>query len=332
MKTTRRDFLAAMGTAAAAAALPRTPAAARSREPARPPQSASKSLFLVAALTPCDRNMQFDEALYKDMMAYFKDQGADGVLVQGTTGEFPSFSVAERKRIMEVALKNKNGLSMIVSTGTPNFPETIELSNHAAGQGADGLLIIPPFYYKHPSAPELTAYYSMIFEQVNIPINLYHFPSMSGVPVTMDLLHSLEHFPNLAGIKDSNGDPAEYQEFIKEFPKLNMRTGTANNLKAALEAGMGAMLTEGNVYTRQVAAIFAAHRQGKDLGEPLAKLDAAKQFMRGVGAGYGAMKYSLMQLMGVKSESCYCRPPMLDASEDQKAQIKQRIGELTRMA
>ncbi|HEV2387900.1 MAG TPA: dihydrodipicolinate synthase family protein [Candidatus Acidoferrales bacterium] len=332
MKTTRRNFLAAMGTAVAAAGLPRVAATAMTPAPARPARDMRKAIFLVAAVTPCDRNMNFDEAVYKDILAYFKDQGADGVLVQGSTGEFPSFSVAERKRIMEVALKNKNGLSMIVSSGTPNFPETVELSNHAAEHGADGLLIIPPFYYKHPSEAELTTYYSLIFERVSIPINLYHFPSMSGVAVSPGLLHSLERFPNLAGIKDSNGDAAEYQVYVKEFPKLNMRTGTANNLKAALEAGMGAMLTEGNVYTRQVAAIFTAARQGKDLDEPLAKLDAAKQLMRGAGGGYGAMKYTLMQLMGVKSESCYCRPPMLDATEDQKAQIKQRIGELTRMA
>jgi 4-hydroxy-tetrahydrodipicolinate synthase len=158
--------------------------------------------------------------------------------------------VPERKKIAETALKNRNGMNIIICSGTPNFPETIELSQHAASNGADGLLIIPPFYYKQPPLEGLIRYYSLIFEQVSIPINLYHYPRMSEVPVSPDLLHALEKYPNLAGIKDSNADPAEYQQFVKDFPKLNMRTGTGNNLKAALESGMGAILAEGNLFTR----------------------------------------------------------------------------------
>ena len=80
----------------------------------------------------------------------------------------------------------------------------------------------------------MTKYFSLIFDQVKIPINLYHIPGTSAVPITRRLLHSLEHYPNLAGIKDSNGDVPEYEMYLKEFPKLNMRTGTGNNLKSAL--------------------------------------------------------------------------------------------------
>src|SRR4029077_7257768 len=107
-----------------------------------------KGLFWVAVSTPCDKNLNFDPELYKDLLAYLKSQGADGVVVLGTTGEFPSFSFAERKKIAETAFKNRSGLNIIVSSGTSNFPETIELSKHAEENGADGLLIVPPFYYK----------------------------------------------------------------------------------------------------------------------------------------------------------------------------------------
>ena len=64
-------------------------------------------LFWVAASTPCDKDLKFDPELYKDLLAYLKGQGADGVVVLGTTGEFPSFSFAERKKIAETALKNQ---------------------------------------------------------------------------------------------------------------------------------------------------------------------------------------------------------------------------------
>src|SRR4029077_21209883 len=107
-----------------------------------------KMLFWVAVSTPCDKNLNFDPELYKDLLAYLKSQGADGVVGLGTTGEFPSFSFAERKKVAEAALKNRNGLNIIVGAGTSNFPETIELSKHAEEHGADGLLIVPPFYYK----------------------------------------------------------------------------------------------------------------------------------------------------------------------------------------
>jgi 4-hydroxy-tetrahydrodipicolinate synthase len=292
--------------------------------------SNGKCLFWVAAATPCDKNLKFDDGIYKEMMAYFKDNGADGVVVLGTTGEYPSFSVVERKKIAETALKHRNGLNIIVSPGTPNFPETIELSQHAAANGADGLLIIPPFYYKQPPLEGLTKYYSLIFEQVSIPINLYHIPRTSGVPITIELLHSLEKYSNLAGIKDSNGDAPEYERFVKEFPKLNMRTGTGNNLKHALDNGMGAILMEGNLFTKQVAAVFEAKRAGKDIAEPLARLAQAQQLLRPAGVNsYGPMKYALSLLMGTRQT--YQRPPNPDVTEEQKQKIKDALQQMKQL-
>jgi 4-hydroxy-tetrahydrodipicolinate synthase len=275
--------------------------------------------------------LKFDDGIYKEMMAYFKENGADGIVVLGTTGEYPSFSVAERKKIAETALKHRNGLNIIVSPGTPNFPETIELSQHAAANGADGLLIIPPFYYKQPPLEGLTKYYSLIFEQVTIPINLYHIPRTSGVPITNELLHSLEKYPNLAGIKDSNGDVPEYESYVKEFPNLNMRTGTGNNLKRALETGMGAILAEGNLFTRQVASVFAAKRAGKDVVEPLSRLAQSQQLLRPAGVNsYGAMKYALSLLMGTRQT--YQRPPNPDVTDEQKQKIKDALQQMKQLA
>jgi len=323
METTRRAFVGAMGAA--------TAVAAASRGAKSPTASTDKVLFWVAAATPCDKNLKFDEGVYKDMMAYFKENGADGVVVLGTTGEYPSFAMAERKKVAEVALKHRNGLNIIVSPGTPNFVETTELSVHAAANGADGLLIIPPFYYKNPKVEGLTKYYSLIFDQVKIPINLYHIPGTSAVPITPELLHSLEHYPNLAGIKDSTGNADGYASFVKEFPKLNMRSGTGNNLKTALQNGMGAILAEGNLFTKQVAAVFAAHRQGKDIDAPLAKLRDAQQLLRSAGVGsYGPMKYALSLLMGTRQT--YQRPPHLDVTDEQKALIKTKVEELKQLA
>jgi 4-hydroxy-tetrahydrodipicolinate synthase len=334
MQSTRRKFLRSAGaTAAIGAMAPISIEALDSagRSPAVSSASGEKVLFWVAASTPCDKNLTFDEGLYKDLLAYLKGNGADGVVVLGTTGEYPSFSVAERKKIAEAAFKHRNGLNIIVCSGTSNFPETIELSQHAADNGANSLLIVPPFYYKHPRLDGLTKYYSLIFEQVKIPINLYHIPFASGVPVSLELLHNLEKYPNLAGIKDSVDNAPEYERFVQEFPKLNMRTGTTENLKYALDHGMGAILAEGNNFCKEIAAVFAAKRAGKDINEPIAKLEAAMKLLRAGGVDeYGPMKYALSLQMGTRQ--FYQRPPNSDVTEEQKAKIKQALGQIKLMA
>src|SRR5215469_794082 len=334
MRTTRRNFLETAGATAAfgvirGSKIPDAPASTRRGANAHPANT-DKVLFWVAASTPCDKNLRFDEELYKDLLAYLKSNGADGVVVLGTTGEFPSFSVAERKRIAETAFKHRNGLNIIVSSGTANFPETLELSQHAEANGADALLVVPPFYYKHPRLDGLVRYFSMLFEQVKIPINLYHIPFATGVPISHDLLHAMEKYPNLAGIKDSESNPKIYHDFVAEFPKLNMRTGTTENLRYALEHDMGAILAEGNNFTKQIAAVFAAKRAGKDLTESIGKLEAALQLLREGGVDeYGPMKYALSLQMGTRQ--FYQRPPNSDVTDEQKAKIKEALDQIKQM-
>jgi 4-hydroxy-tetrahydrodipicolinate synthase len=337
MQTTRRTFL---GSVAATAALGVVGGAKVSSvaaeegtsapEPRPVPPAAEKVLFWVAASTPCDKSLKFDEELYKDVLAHLKANGADGVVVLGTTGEFPSFSVAERKKIAETAFKHRNGLNIIVSPGTANFPETLELSQHAEANGADGLLVVPPFYYKHPKPEGLVRYFDMLFEKVKIPINLYHIPFATGVPISHELMHAMEKYPNLAGIKDSESDPKVYQNFVAEFPKLNMRTGTTENLRYALDHGMGAILAEGNNFTKQIAAVFAAKRSGKDIGGPIEKLEAEMKLLRAGGVDeYGPMKYALSLQMGTRQ--FYQRPPNGDVTDEQKKKIKEALDQIKQM-
>lgn len=335
MQTTRRTFLGGVGAAAAlgvtaSVKIPEV-SVAEPRTVNTPAATTEKVLFWVAASTPCDKNLKFDEELYKDLLAYLKANGADGVVVLGTTGEFPSFSTVERKKIAETAFKHRNGLNIIVSSGTANFPETLELSQHAEANGADGLLVVPPFYYKHPHLDGLVKYFSMLFENVKIPINLYHIPFATGVPISHELLHAMEKYPNLTGIKDSVSDPEVYQKFVAEFPKLNMRTGTTENLKHALDHDMGAILAEGNNFTKEIAAVFSAKRAGKDIGAPIAKLDAALKLLREGGVDeYGPMKYALSLQMGTRQ--FYQRPPNSDVTEEQKKKIKQALDQIKQMS
>lgn len=321
MDPTRRTFLGAVSAAASAAAASR---AAKSTMAVK-----SNPKFYVAAVSPCDSKGRFDDGLYKDMMPFFKERGADGVVVMGTTGEFPSFSVAERKKAAETALKHRSGLEMIIQVGTPNLPETLDLLAHATANGADQVLCIPPFYFKNPSLEGLVHHYSQIMEAARIPVNLYHIPGTSAVPISHELLHALEKYPMLAGIKDSTGNADGYAAFCKEFPKLNMMSGTDNNIPTALKNGNGAILMGGNIFTKQSAAVFTAFRQGKDVTDAMAKLREANQLLRGAGGGgVPAIKYAL-GVMGLRES--YVRPPYVDLTAEQKAQLKPKVQQLMQM-
>jgi 4-hydroxy-tetrahydrodipicolinate synthase len=323
METTRRDAL--IGGAAVATMMA---AASGVQAQARP---FPKVIFSMAAVTPCDRNGRFDPAMYKDVLQYFESQGAEGVVVLGTTGEFPSFSRAERRIIMETAGKNKGKLEILNNPGTPNLPETVELAKHAVDNGADGFLIIPPFYYNNPPTEGLIKYYSGIFDEVHKPIHLYHIPGTSEAPISHDLLRALKaKYPNVAGIKDSTGNAEGYSAFCKAFPDLNMRTGTSSNLETAFENGMGGILADGNLFTRKCADIYAAYRAGQDWKVPLKKLRDAQAVMRAGGTGgYGPMKYALSQIMGVPQ--FYQRAPQPDVTEAQKTTIRAALAQLKTM-
>jgi dihydrodipicolinate synthase/N-acetylneuraminate lyase len=106
-----------------------------------------------------------------------------------------------------------------------------------------------------------------------------------------------------------------------------MMTGTDNNLPAALKAGMGAILASGNVLTKQVAAVFAAHRQGKDIAWPFAKLSEASQLVLGA-RGAPGIKYALGEL-GLRES--FVRPPQVDLTAEQKAQLKPQLAELAQL-
>ena len=169
----------------------------------------------------------------------------------------------------------------------------------------------------------------MLFDKVSIPINLYHIPGTSEVPISIPLLRNLMGYPNLAGIKDSTGNKEGYAEFVREFPELNMRTGTGSNLEHALDHGMGAILAEGNVFTRLCADVFAAYRAGRDYHAPLERMRAAERMMRQAGTGiddYGSMKYAVGLEMG--RPQTFQRPPNPDITDAQKQAIRETLARI----
>ena len=142
---------------------------------------------------------------------YLLDHGCDGLNVLGTTGEATSFSLEERKRVMSAY--KQAGLPMarlMVGTGAAAMADAVALTRHAAELGFAGALVLPPFYYKGVPDDGLVAYIDTLVKAAPIPIYLYHFPAMSGIPWHVALIgRLLEKFPGrIIGLKDSSGDMA----------------------------------------------------------------------------------------------------------------------------
>jgi 4-hydroxy-tetrahydrodipicolinate synthase len=278
--------------------------------------------FIVAAATMLDRNGHFDDAMNKDYLAHIAEGGADGALALGTTGEFSSFSVKERKQILESFMRHKGKLLILCQITTPNLPETLDLLEHAAAAHADFALALPPFYYKTPSLDGVAAFYEPVLKAARLPVLLYNIPQNSGVPITAELLRRLSKYERLYGMKDSFSKAEQLVAFIREFPKLKILTGVPQNITADLEAGGGGALTgNGSVFLRETRAVFDAWSKGGDTQAAQQRLNQAGAVLGGY-EGIPATKYAL-SLMGLRDSAV--RPPFTELSADQKKELAERM-------
>ena len=176
----------------------------------------SKTLsgVIAAVATPITEDGSPDLARAVKLARYLLDNGCDGLNVLGTTGEATSFSLDERKSVMDAYKANGLPLErLMVGTGAAAVADAVALTSHAAALDFAGALVLPPFYYKGVPDDGLFAYIETLVKataQQPIPIYLYHFPAMSGLPWHVALIKRLlEAFPGrIVGLKDSSGDMA----------------------------------------------------------------------------------------------------------------------------
>ena len=176
----------------------------------------SKTLsgVIAAIATPVEESGAPDLKRAVNLARYLLDNGCDGLNVLGTTGEATSFSLDERKAVMDAYKANRLPLHrLMVGTGAAAVSDAVALTRHAAELGFAGALVLPPFYYKGVPDDGLVAYVDTLVkatERKPIPMYLYHFPAMSGLPWHVALIKRLlESFPTrIVGLKDSSGDMA----------------------------------------------------------------------------------------------------------------------------
>ena len=203
---------------------------------------------IVALITPFKNNV-LDQDKYASLIHYHIKNGTKGVVPAGTTGESPTLDHEEHKKVIEISVKESNGkIPVIAGTGSNSTSEAIELSKHAEKSGANGLLIVTPYYNK-PTQEGLYQHYKKINDNVGIPIIIYNIPPRSVIDMSVDTMARLFELKNIVGVKDATADLNRVDEQLKkmgkEFIQLSGEDGTA--LEFNLRGGTGCISVSANV-------------------------------------------------------------------------------------
>lgn len=288
-----------------------------------------------AAVTPL--NMDYSIAVddFPILLSFLARRGCHGVLLFGTTGEGPSFSPAERLTVLRAARSVRQihpEFRLLFGTGTPSLQETVDLTRDAFELGADGVVVLPPYYYRNVSEDGLYTWFSQVIRRAVPPggsLLGYHFPKISGVPLTLNLLERLKSdFPErFAGIKDSSGDPEHARLLGQRFGKdLLVLTGNDSLFSTALENhACGCITALANLNSPDLRAVWDAWQSGDRTGGAAAqaRLNRARATLE----NYQPFAPSIKAVINHKHRfrRWAVRPPLLPLSLDAEKQLMREI-------
>ncbi len=285
-----------------------------------------------AAVTPLNSDLTLDFNAIPQFLSFLSQRGCHGALLFGTTGEGPSFAANERVALMRAAAQARREMPdfrLLAGTGTPSQEETIALTHTAFDLGFDGVVVLPPYYYKKVDDDGLFLWYRQVIQKA-VPSDGsffgYHIPAVSGISLSHDLLARLKDaFPNqFAGIKDSTGDAENSRLLGERFGKeLVVFTGNDRLLSLALNnQASGCITALANICSPDLRLVWDAHQQGKQNPEVQNRLDAYRHIMDQYPPAPAFLKAMLSDRYSFSPWSV--RPPLLPLSDQvfQQALIK----------
>ena len=276
---------------------------------------------LVALITPF-REGGVDEKAFQDFVEWQISEGTHGLVPCGTTGESPTLSHDEHKRVTELCIEAAAGrVPVVAGAGSNSTAEAIDLAHHAKQAGADGVLVVTPYYNK-PNQDGLYAHFKAINDAVEIPIIIYNIPPRSVVDMTVETMAELAKLPNVVGVKDATTDlqrPIETRVAAgPDFCQLSGEDGTA--LPFLIQGGVGCISVSANVAPKLCSMMHEAWQQGAletamQINERLIPLHKAMFFQPSpAGAKYGA------HLLG------HCKPdtrlPLTPAAPETQGRVR----------
>jgi 4-hydroxy-tetrahydrodipicolinate synthase len=288
-----------------------------------------------AALTPLKADSTPDLEPVPAFLGFLAERGCHGALIFGTTGEGPSFSPEERKAVWNEARKVREthpDFRLLAGTGTPSLQETIDLTRTAFDLGFEGVVVLPPYYFRTASDEGLFRWFENLIQKA-VPADGYllgyHFPQVSGIGFSLDLLKRLkEAFPvQFAGIKDSSHDPALASTLGATFgADLAVFTGTDSYLSLALQnSAAGCITAPANLISPNLRAVYDAYLRDEDHSE----MQTCVTEQRHILEKYTPFPSALKALLAKKYAfpRWPVRPPLVETPEDLVEQAARELEE-----
>ena len=276
----------------------------------------------VALITPMRPDGAVDEAAFGAFVDWQIQQGTHGIVPVGTTGESPTLSHDEHRRVVEIAVEVAAGrVPVVAGAGSNSTAEVIELLREAKAAGADGALVVTP-YYNRPSQAGLYAHYAALDAAAELPILIYNIPSRSVVDMGVETMAHLARHRNIVGVKDATANLARPLHTRRAcgagFVQMSGEDHTALAFLAA--GGHGCISVTGNVAPRLCSEMHRAWQNG-ETEQAVAIQDRllALHDAMFVESSPGPVKYGA-NLMGHGSE--HCRLPLAPVSDATRAQVR----------
>jgi 4-hydroxy-tetrahydrodipicolinate synthase len=236
---------------------------------------------IAAAITPLNDDFSIDLTGIPRLLDFLAGRGCNGALLFGTTGEGPSFAPAERLEALRVALNWRKAypdFRLLAGAGIPSLQETIELTQAVFDLGIDGVVTLPPYYFRKVHDDGLFAWFSQVIRRA-VPnrgaLFGYHIPNVSAVPRSLEVLARLkEAFPErFAGIKDSSGDPEFARQLGERFgEQLVVLTGNDRLFSLALtNQAVGCITAMANLFSSDLRQVWLSFQSGDRLTQESAQ-------------------------------------------------------------
>ena len=278
---------------------------------------------IVALITPFDDG-DLSEDAYVKLIDYHLKNGTNGIVPGGTTGESPTLSHNEHKKIIEIAVKECKGkIPVIAGTGSNSTDEAIELSKFAEKAGSDALLIVTPYYNK-PTQEGLYQHYKKINDNVGIPIIIYNIPSRSVIDMSVNTMSKLYELKNIVGVKDATGDLSRVdQQFEAMGNKFIQLTGNDDNsLEFNKRGGVGSISVTANIAAKYCSefqkACVGNFEKAKELDKILQPVHSA-MFIE---SNPSPVKYAA-SLLGMCKPSV--RLPLVEVKDETKKKVSEAL-------
>ncbi len=278
---------------------------------------------IVALITPFkDENLS--EGEYVKLINYHLENGTNGVVPGGTTGESPTLSHNEHRKIIEIAVKECKGkIPVIAGTGSNSTDEAIELSKFAEKAGSDALLVVTPYYNK-PTQEGLYQHYKKINDNVGIPIIIYNIPSRSVINMEVDTMAKLYELKNIKGVKDATGDLNRVDQQLKAMGKefIQLTGNDDNALEFNKRGGVGAIGVTANVAAKLASDFQKACLNDQKKAIELDKLLQPLHTSLFIESNPSPVKYAA-SLLGM------CKPtvrlPLVEIREETKKKVSEAL-------